>query len=158
MYETNNSAIRTTVTVPEARDSHKDVDELHDGRRMRLRFEELFRRCYALREEETTGTTIGDQAWVNVLTTREQLAFMAYLVVKKGICELDDLGLKYFEDQEVAVAIELLLSEYEPAISLSPIANRVRHVQLAIICKGFWDVLGFSILERENRLTDLDQW
>lgn len=90
--------------------------------------------------------------WAYLLTTREQLAFLAYLCVRKGTCVRKDLHLEQFEDQEVAVAITLLLSEYEPVIALSPIADRARRVQLAVLTSGFWDALELSMFEREDRL------
>jgi hypothetical protein len=90
--------------------------------------------------------------WAYLLTTREQLAFLAYLCIRKGTCIRKDLHLEHFEDQEVAVAITLLLSEYEPAIALSPIANRVRRVQLAVLTSGFWDALKLGTFEREDWL------
>jgi hypothetical protein len=90
-----------------------------------------------------------------LLTTREQLAFLVYLCVKKGICKREDLHLERFEDQEVAVAITLLLSEYEPAIALSPIADGVRRIQLAVLTSGLWDALKLGTFEREDRLMPL---
>jgi hypothetical protein len=39
----------------------------------------------------------------SLLTTREQLAFLVYPCVKKGICKREDLHLERFENQEVAV-------------------------------------------------------
>lgn len=72
--------------------------------------------------------------------------------MRKGVYESRDLHLERFEDQEVAVAIMLLLSEYEPTIALSPIANRVRRVQLAVLNSGFWDALRLSTFDREDRL------
>ena len=54
--------------------------------------------------------------------------------MKKGLCRREDLRLEFFWDEEVAAAVNLLLSEYEPAIALNPIANNVRRFQLACIC------------------------
>ena len=93
-----------------------------------------------------------EDVWAYLLTTREQLAFLAYTCVRKGVCASRDLNLDRFEDQEVAVAVTLLISEHEPAIALSPIANRVRRVQLSVLTSGFWDALQLSVFDREDRL------
>ena len=157
MCETNNySAIRTTVTIPEASSTYRDIDELPDEILVRMRITRLFNKPTDTSADESECTkTIDEQAWEWFLNSREQLAFMSYLAVKKGICKHDDLNLKNFDDQELAVAVELLLSEYEPAIALNPIAERVRRFQLVCICGGYWDVLGFSIAERKDRVLEL---
>lgn len=141
-----------TTTVSYAREAYRDLDELHDERYVRLHVRELF----TLRSQERDeGGDMLDDVWAYLLTTREQLAFLAYLCVRKGVCESRDLHLERFEDQEVAIAVTLLLSEYEPAIALSPIANRVRRVQLAVLTSGFWDALRLGLFEREDHLTFL---
>ena len=141
-----------TITISEALETHQDLDGLHDERLVRLHVKELFE----LRGAEDSGgdedsNTLED-VWAYLLTTREQLAFLAHLCVRKGICKREELHLERFEDQGVTVAITLLLSEYEPAIALSPIADRVRRVQLAVLTSGFWDVLKLGTFEREDRL------
>lgn len=119
---------------------------------MRLHVRQLF----DLRNQEhDEDDNMLDDVWAYLLTTREQLAFLSYLCVRKGVCEARDFHLERFEDQEVAVAIMLLLSEYEPTIALSPIANRVRRVQLAVLNSGFWEALQLSAFEREDRLMQL---
>ncbi len=141
-----------TITISEALETYQDLDGLHDERFVRLHVKELFE----LRGAEDAGVDEGDDAledvWAYLLATREQLAFLVYLCVKKGICKREDLHLERFEDQEVAVAITLSLSEYEPAIALSPIADRVRRIQLAVLTSGFWDALKLGTFEREDRL------
>ncbi len=137
----------TTTTVSEALEAHQDLDELRDECFVRLHVKELF----GLRRDDEDYDALGD-VWAYLLTTCEQLAFLGYLCVKRGVCEMRNLHLEQFEDQEVAVAVTLLLSEYEPAIALSPIADRVRRVQLAVLTSGFWDVLEISMFEREDRL------
>ncbi len=141
-----------TTTISEALETYQDLDGLHDERFVRLHVKELFE----LRGAEDSGGDEGcntlEDVWAYLLTTREQLTFLAYLCARKGVCERKDLHLERFEDQEVAVAATFLLSEYEPAIALSPIAVRVRRVQLAVLTSGFWDVLKLDTFEREDRL------
>lgn len=138
----------TPTTIPEALEDHRDLDELRDGRLVLPHVRELF----AMRDSGDEGDGALDDVWAYLLTTPEQLAFLAYLCVRKGVCERRDLHLEHFEDQGVAVAVTLLLSESEPAIALSPTADRVRRVQLAVLDGGFWDVLQLSTFEREDRL------
>ena len=143
------SLAATTTTVTEALEAYRDVDELRDERLVRTKTRELFGRRSLDRGEDGSPFV---NVWAYLLTAREQLAFLAYLCVRKGVCEIHDLHLEHFEDQGAAVAVTLLLSEYEPAIALSPIASRERRVQLAVLTSGFWDALQLGTFERENRL------
>lgn len=87
------------------------------------------------------GFVCRDDVWTYLLTPWQQLAFTCYLAVKTGLYPYRDLQLERFADQGVAVAAELLLTERERAIALSPIANGVRLVQLTVLADTFWNVL-----------------
>lgn len=139
----------TASTIPEAREAYQDLDGLHDGKFVNMHVRGLF----ALRSQaHDGGGDMLDDVWAYLLTTREQLAFQAYLCVRKGVCESRNLHLERFEDQEVDIADTLLLSVYEPAIALSPITSRVRRIQLAVLTSGFWDALELSTIVREDHL------
>lgn len=153
----NTNPVRIATTILEARDTYKDHDEHEDERRLRPMIRELIRQSLAAKTEDR-DTRVDEEPWLYVLTNREQLAFLAYMAVRKGITTHNGLELNNFEDEELAAAIEFLLSDYEPVIALSPIANRVRRLQLACLVDGYWDVLNYDNFEREDRLADLCHW
>ena len=158
MYENDDiSQVRTTTTIYEVYSDFCDLEDLPDVKHVFEHAKELIVGNHSEgREDVIRGPkTIDESAWEWFLPTRERLAFLCYVAVKKGLCRRVDLRLGYFLDDEVAAAIVLLLSEYEPALALNPIASNVRRFQLACICEGFWDVLGFDVMEREDRQLDL---
>ena len=59
------------------------MDELHDERFVRLHVRELF----GMRSSDIGDASALGDVWAYLLTTRKQLAFLAYLCVKRGVCE-----------------------------------------------------------------------
>ena len=149
MTEAFGAPQRATRSVREARRAYPE--DLPD-----CRFVEPYtKRLWQLRYKAGPGSdgfAYRGGTWTYLLSPREQLAFTCYLAVKTGLCPYRDLQLERFADQGVAVAVELLLTERERAIALSPIANGVRLVQLTVLADTLWDVLALPSWQLEDRL------
>lgn len=142
----------TTITVREAQ--RKYPEDLPDYRRVEPYAMGLWHLRYKIRavRRDEDDYVCPDDMWVYLLSPQEQLAFLCYMAVRTRICGHDDLRLERFSDQAVAVAVELLLTESERAIALSPVANGVRIAQLTILADTTWDVLCLPSWQREDRL------
>lgn len=149
MTETFRTPQRTIRSVREAQRAYPE--DLPDYRFVEPYAKQLWQLRYKA-GPGGDGFVCRDDAWTYLLSPREQLSFTCYLAVKTGLCPYRDLQLERFADQGVAVAVELLLTERERAIALSPIANRVRLVQLTVVADTPWDVLALPSWQREDRL------
>lgn len=157
MYTGNDSHRQPTIyNVKEAESEYFD-DSSHEQKLIQIFAKELYLQKAEQRTHDVTTIYEEEDDWGYLLNAREKKVFLGYSAIKHGICELENLHLDTFRDQDVAVAIELLLTENERAIRLSPLANRVRRMQLVFLRKGYWDVLGLTLGEREERL-DLLTW
>ena len=140
------------ITVSEAQRAYPE--DLPDYRRVEPCAMELWHMRYRVRAArgDEDKFVCRDDVWVYLLSPQEQLAFLCYMAVRTRLCRHDDLSLERFSDQGAAVAVELLLTEDERAIALSPTANRVRIAQLTILADTAWDVLCLPSWQREDRL------